>query len=157
VKKKAECKVPDNGFLKLQHYSDSSTYDLVRAASEVSGLTAEQIYETFGEYFVDYINNEGYEDLLCCQGSTLKDWCANINEIHSHLQTTFPKKMIMPEFWTEQSPDGTLLLHYHSKRGKHLAPLAKGIVKKVAKFKFELDIVFDLLVEQGDSGSRFTT
>jgi len=72
VKQKAGCDVKDGEFMKLDHYSDKSTIDLVTAASEISGLTKDQIFEAFGEYFVAYINGEGYENLLCCQGSTLK-------------------------------------------------------------------------------------
>jgi hypothetical protein len=35
----------DGGFLKLEHYSDKSTVDLVEAASQLSGLTVPQVYE----------------------------------------------------------------------------------------------------------------
>jgi guanylate cyclase soluble subunit beta len=95
VKEKAGCDVKDGGFIKLGHYSDKSTVELVQAAADVSGLTVPQVFEAFGKFFVPYINNEGYEDLLCCQGSTLKDWMANINAIHVHLQTTFPKVRLL--------------------------------------------------------------
>jgi hypothetical protein len=37
--------VKDNGFLKLESYPDSTTIDLVKAASELSGLTEAQVYE----------------------------------------------------------------------------------------------------------------
>ena len=72
VKQRAKCDVKDGGFLKLEHYSDKSTIDLVVAASEVSGLTVDQVLEAFGAFFVPYIVNEGYESLLCCQGNNLK-------------------------------------------------------------------------------------
>ena len=156
IKEKAGCDVKDGAFLKLDHYPDSSTYDLVKAAAEVSGLSVDTVLHTFGEYFVEYIIGEGYENLLCCQGSTLKDWMRNINAIHGHLQNTFPKKMIMPEFWCQDNDDGSLLLFYYSKRGSLLAPLAVGIVTEVAKRQFELDIVMDKLATQGEEGSMFT-
>jgi hypothetical protein len=37
--------VKDGGFLKLEHYSDKSTTDLVEAAAELSGLSVPQVYE----------------------------------------------------------------------------------------------------------------
>jgi len=72
IKEKAGCSVKDGEFLKLDQYSDTSTIGLVVAASEVSGLSVDQILEVFGVYFVGYIKTEGYENLLCCQGSTVK-------------------------------------------------------------------------------------
>ena len=39
VKKRAGCDVKDGGFLRLEHYPDRSTLDLVDAATELSGLT----------------------------------------------------------------------------------------------------------------------
>ena len=157
VKHEAGCTVADGDFLKLEHYPDKSTIDLVVAIAEVSGLTVEQVLETFGAFFTPYIINEGYESLLCCQGSTMKDWMTNINAIHGHLQTTFPKKMIMPEFWCEEGADGTLTLYYHSKRGNMLAPLAVGLVCEVARRQFELDLVMGMLTTQDVEGAPFTS
>jgi guanylate cyclase soluble subunit beta len=128
------------------------------AASEVSGLTVDQVLEAFGEFFVHYIRDEGYDNLLCCQGSTLKDWMSNINAIHQHLQTTFPKKMTMPQFWVEDAEheDGSLMLHYHSRRGNYLAPLAKGLVAEVARFQFGVEVEMSRTQTQGEDGAKFT-
>jgi guanylate cyclase soluble subunit beta len=157
VKLKAKCFVEDGGFLKLESYSDQSTIDLVAAASEVSGLTFDEVLEALGEFWAPYVAGEGYENLLWCQGSTLKDWLTNINAIHSHLQTTFPNKMTMPEFWVEMDEhDESIILYYLSSRGNYLAPIAKGIVKCVAKAEFDLDIIFDKLTSQGVNGAKVT-
>ncbi|KAG7370247.1 adenylate/guanylate cyclase [Nitzschia inconspicua] len=147
----------DGGFLKLESYPLKTTTDLVQAASDLSGLTVPQVYEAFGEFFVPYIIGEGYHNLLCCQGSTLRDWMSNINAIHQHLQNTFPKSMTMPEFWCETNRDGSLRLFYFSARGSFLAPVAVGIVREVAKFQFELDIIMTQVTTQGVDGSRFTS
>ncbi|KAG7344816.1 adenylate and guanylate cyclase catalytic domain containing protein [Nitzschia inconspicua] len=147
----------DGGFLKLESYPLKTTTDLVQAASDLSGLTVPQVYEAFGEFFVPYIIDEGYHNLLCCQGSTLRDWMSNINAIHQHLQNTFPKSMTMPEFWCETNRDGSLRLFYFSSRGSFLAPLAVGLVREVARFQFELDIIMTQVTTQGLDGSRFTS
>ena len=158
IKEKAGCQVPDGGFYKLDVYSDKSTVDLVVAATQVSGLSTEVVLETFGSFFVDYVKDEGYENLLVCQGSNLKDFMANINAMHQHLQSTFPKKMTMPQFWVEdhESGDGSLLLHYHSKRGSLLAPVAKGVVVEIASSQFGYAITMDRLRTQGEDGADFT-
>mmetsp|Transcript_17828 Transcript_17828/g.51278 ORF Transcript_17828/g.51278 Transcript_17828/m.51278 type:complete len:143 (-) Transcript_17828:628-1056(-) len=140
----------------LEHYSDKSTVALVEAASVATGLTVDAIYEAFGQFFVEYIIERGYEKLLACQGSTLKDWMSNINAIHQHLQTTFPKKMTMPEFWCETNPDGTLTLFYISRRGNYLAPIAVGLVKEGASRFFDLSLVMTMRSKQGVAGAKFT-
>ncbi|KAG7349232.1 adenylate/guanylate cyclase [Nitzschia inconspicua] len=147
----------DGGFLKLESYPLNTTTDLVQAASDLSGLTIPQVYEAFGEFFVPYIIDEGYHNLLCCQGSTLRDWMSNINAIHQHLQNTFPKSMTMPEFWCENNSDGSLRLFYYSARGSFLAPFAVGLVREVARFQFDLDIIMTQVTTQGVDGSRFTS
>ena len=157
IKQKAGCEVPDGAFYKLEHYSDQSTIDLVVSASQVSGLTIPQVIEVAGEYFVHYAIQIGYENLLCCQGGNLREFITNINAIHQHLQTTFPNKMVMPEFWCESNKtDGSLTLYYYSKRGNLLAPLALGIVREVATLQFDLDIVMDQTSTQDVDGAKFT-
>ncbi|CAB9521943.1 Guanylate cyclase soluble subunit beta-1 [Seminavis robusta] len=159
IKEKAGCKVEDGGFYKLDPYPDQTTVDLVMAAVEVSGLSAEAILETFGAFFVQYVRDEGYDNLLRCQGSNLKDFMANINAMHQHLQDTFPNKMTMPQFWVEddESGDGAIILHYHSKRGSLLAPVAKGVVCQVASDQFGYEIKMERLRTQGEEGAEQTS
>jgi guanylate cyclase soluble subunit beta len=158
IKEKAGCEVEDGGFYKLDAYPDQTTVDLVMAAVHVSGLTAEAILETFGAFFVQYVRDEGYDNLLRCQGSNLKDFMANINAMHQHLQNTFPNKMTMPQFWVEDdaSEDGTLLLHYQSKRGSLLAPVAKGVMTEIASDQFGFEIKMERLSTQGEDGAEHT-
>jgi guanylate cyclase soluble subunit beta len=159
IKQKAGCDVQDGGFLKLEHYTDKSSVDLAVAASEVSGLTVEQVFEAVGVFWVHYINREGYANLMSCQGSNLKDWMTNINAIHQHLQDTFPNKMTMPQFWCEDCTDGSgaLTLHHYSKRGSLLAPVGKGIVMEQAKIHFGVAINMDQIQTQGVDGANMTS
>lgn len=156
VKEETGCDAKNDSFLKLENYHDESAVVLVEATSELTGLPIPVIYRNVGVYFVHYIVQEGYENLLCCQGHTLKEWMAGINAIHGHLQQTLPNKMKMPEFWCEENADGTLALFYMSTRGSYLAPLAEGIVTEVAKRQFKLDITMSLVSTQGEEGARFT-
>ena len=158
VKQLAGCKVEDGGFVKLERYADQTTTDLVMAASQVSGLLFDEVLEALGTFWSPYIVDTGYGNLLECQGNTLKNWMANINAIHQHLQTTFPNKMTMPQFWVEThcSGDGSLVLYHHSMRGSFLSPIAQGLVKEVAQTKFELDIKMDRLATQDLDGAKFT-
>jgi len=62
----------------------------------------------------------------------------------------------MPEFWLDECKDGSIILHYQSKRGNYLAPIVKGTVTEAAKVLFEIEIVMDRVTTQGVDGSRFT-
>lgn len=157
VKQASGCDVKDNGFLKLENYHDESTVVLVESISELTGLSIEEVYQFFGAYFVYYSMHEGFENLLFCQGRTLKEWMAGINAVHGHLQTAFPNKMAVPEFWCEENADGTLALFYSSSRGSYLVPFAEGLITEVAKLHFELDITMTLMSTQGEAGARFTS
>jgi len=163
IKQKAQCEVEDGGFLKLEAYSDKSTILLAEAVSEVSGQSLADTWELVGRFFIHYVCHEGHNNLISCQGSNLKDWMTNINAIHEHLQSTFPKKMTIPQFWCEDGSaedgikDGSLLLHYYSQRGNIFAPVAKGLITEAATFLFQLDIVMDLVQTQGIDGASFTT
>ena len=156
VKEEAECGVKDDSFLKMENYHDDSTVVLVEAISILTGLSMDDVLREVGAHFVHYIVKQGYENLLYCQGHTLKEWLARINGIHGHLNRSLPNKMKPPEFWCEENVDGTLRLFYMSSRGSILAPLAVGLVTEVAKRQFKLDITMTLASTQGEEGALFT-
>ena len=156
VKAEAGCDVKNDGFLKLENYHDDATTVLVECTSEMTDLPIDEIFRLYGAFFVEYIMNEGYDNLLYCQGRTLKEWLTGINAMHNHLQTTFPNKIDAPELWVEENHDGTLTLFYTSSRGSVWAPYTQGLVTECAKRQFGLDITMDLISLQADEGARFT-
>ena len=60
--------VQEEDFISMESYDDSVTYDLVAAASEELGLSAETILEEFGSFWVEYTAVEGYGELLDSAG-----------------------------------------------------------------------------------------
>ena len=149
--------IPDGGFVKLEPYSDEITQSVIQAASWLANISEAEIVYEVGKFFAHSLMEEGYGNLLCSQGSTLKDWCVNINAVHQHLQTTFPNSIQMPEFWCQKNQNSSLTLYYYSSRGNYLAPLAVGLIEEVASFHFDLDIVMEMLTKQGIDGSKFTS
>jgi guanylate cyclase soluble subunit beta len=159
VKEKAGCTVKDGGFIRHERYSDESTVALVVAASEVLNISVDDVLEAFGVYFMEFTRAEGFEKLLNCQGSTLRTWLSNINALHDHLESAFPRGMIKPVFWCEDDEDveGSIILHYYSKRGNLLVPIVIGLVKEVARFHFDVAINMVLLQKQDIEGAAFTS
>jgi guanylate cyclase soluble subunit beta len=83
-------------WIRHQYYPDSDTYDLVGAASATLGVEADTVLEVFGQYFMDFVRGHGYENMLRCQGSSLREWLGNINDLHKHLQSNLPE-LVAPE------------------------------------------------------------
>lgn len=155
IKEKADCDVVDGGFLRYKYYPDSDTVQLVVAASEVLGITVDDVLHAFGDYFIDYVKDNGYSNVLECLGSNLRDWLSNLNTLHDHLQASYPKGFVAPVFWSEDDPDsdpeeGAILVYYYSKRGSLLVPLVVGTLKKIAKVYFDIDINLDQITLQDD-------
>lgn len=160
IKAKANCSVEDGGFLRYQYYPDSDTVSLVVAASEVLEISVDDVLYAFGDFFIDYVSDNGYSNILECLGSNLCDWLSNLNSLHDHLQASYPKGFVAPVFWSENDlefddttagVDGNaILVHYFSHRGSLLVPLVVGCIKKIAKVYFDLDITMTQLELQDE-------
>ena len=174
IKETANCNVMDGGFLRYKYYPDSDTVELVVAASEVLGISVDDVLYAFGDYFIDYVKDNGYSNVLECLGSNLRDWLSNLNSLHDHLQASYPKGFVAPVFWSEDDLDSpsvsgggsvtggsstaasvaenanAILVHYYSKRGSLLVPLVTGLIKKVAKEYFDININMELLQLQDE-------
>jgi len=159
IKEIAGCTVKDFGFVRHEYYPDTDTVALVSAASNVLGVSVDNVLETLGIYFMEFTRKNGYENLLNCQGSTLRLWLSNVNALHDHLASSLPPGFVKPVFWCEDCDEisGSILLHYFSKRGNLLAPLVVGVVKEVARFHFSTEVTLKQLSLQGENGSEFTT
>ncbi|KAG7352290.1 hem-NO-binding domain containing protein [Nitzschia inconspicua] len=157
IKSKANCQVKDGGFLRYKYYPDSDTIALVVAASEVTGLSVDEVLHAFGDYFIDYVQDNGYSNVLECLGSNLCDWLSNLNSLHDHLQASYPKGFVAPVFWSEDDnaeagdADGAIFVHYFSHRGPLLVPLVVGCIKKLSKVYFDIDIEMEQLQLQDDA------
>lgn len=155
IKEKAACDVADGGFLRYKYYADEDTVKLVVAASEVLGISVDDVLHAFGDYFIDYVQDNGYSNVLECLGNNMRDWLSNLNSLHDHLQASYPKGFVAPVFWSEDDPDssaeeGAILVHYYSQRGTLLVPLVVGILKRIAKTYFAVEVELDQVALQDE-------
>jgi len=153
IKEKANCNVPDGGFLRYKYYHDSETVTLVVAASEVLGITVDDVLYAFGEYFIQYVRDNGYSNVLECLGSNMRDWLSNLNSLHDHLQASYPEGFVAPIFWSEDDTEqeGAILVHYHSRRGSLLVPLVVGLLKTIGLDFFDIEIELEQLQLQDET------
>ena len=158
IKQAAGCPVKDYGFEQHGSYPDSATVDIVVAAAEALNVTVDDVLELFGQFFIEFTISKGYDNLLRCQGSTLRLWLSNLNAMHDHLQSSLPGGNF-PVFWCENCADheGSIILHYYSVRGALLGGVVVGIVKEVANVYFDVEVKMDRIAIQGEDGSQCTT
>lgn len=62
---------PDVGILRMESYPDELTLALVESASEVLGMSCEQVLEEFGKHWILYTAESGYGQLLNSAGHDL--------------------------------------------------------------------------------------
>jgi hypothetical protein len=136
---KAKAEVDIDVFVSMDGYPDDITYRLVGAASEVLGITAEQVLETFGEYWVLYTANEGYGPLLKASGNTLREFLKNLDALHARVAIQMTE-LRPPRFQLIDIDDTTMRLEYHSPRAG-LAPMVIGLLRGLGiRFNVELEI-----------------
>jgi hypothetical protein len=159
IKEEASCNVPDGGFLRYKYYHDRETVDLLVAAAKVLEITVDDVLYAFGGYFLGYVRDNGYSNVLECLGSNMRDWLSNLNSLHDHLVASYPEGFIAPVFWSEDDheQEGAILVHYHSRRGPLLVPMVVSLLEAIGKDYFDLEIKLEeIQIQDDDKGIRNT-
>ncbi len=114
-------------FVDSRSYDDAVTDRLVAAAARLFSLEVDEVLEAFGEYWMLYTADRGFDDFLQDAGSDLFEVLRNADAMHVRLENTFPA-VVMPRISIECIDAETATLHYRSDR-PGLAPMLVGIVK----------------------------
>ncbi|GAA55857.1 soluble guanylate cyclase gcy-33 [Clonorchis sinensis] len=138
-----------------QVYSETLLPRLVTYIAEVTGLQEENVYFELGQSFISYLSKVGYASLLRITGSGFPEFLNELDDLHHHLQYTYPH-LKPPAFVLVSQTDTTVDLMYTSKR-EHYAHYVRGQLTKVASVFYDLDVTVELIehVKQLDS-NRFT-
>jgi len=137
IKQKADLDI--DVFISMDAYPDDVTHKLVRAASGVLGLSAEELLTAFGEYWVLYTAKEGYGEMLEMAGDNLSDFLQNLDNLHARVGLSF-QHLKPPSFQCTHRHEDSLHLHYQSTR-VGLAPMVMGLIKGLGeRFKTEINI-----------------
>lgn len=152
IKQKAEVDV--DLFLSMEGYPDDITHRLVKAASQVLGLSSAEIMSAFGQYWVQYTAQEGYGEMMAMSGDTLPEFLQNLDALHARVGVVFPK-LQPPSFECEDVEEESLKLHYYSER-QGLAPMVIGLVQGLGqKFDTEVEITQTHAREDEDDRDEF--
>ncbi|MGD9022105.1 MAG: heme NO-binding domain-containing protein [Lysobacterales bacterium] len=130
--------VPEDSFLSMRSYDDAITYDLVAAASQVLGESAETCLEMFGEWWVLETAAKSYGPLMEASGRDLLQFLRNMNALHDRITGTFVN-YVPPEFRVESLEGDRHRIHYISKR-EGLTPFVVGLLNGLAT-RFDSELV----------------
>jgi predicted hydrocarbon binding protein len=134
VKRKAHCDEPF--FAASEDYPDEMTLALTQAASDLSGLSLDNVLVEFGKFWVSNTGKETYTAYFNMAGSTPKSFLMNLNKVHEHVTRSIANAK-PPRFEYEELEDGRLLMHYQSERG--LCQVLRGLILGVGLF-FDEDL-----------------
>lgn len=133
---------PEVGILRMDSYPDELTYALVGSASQVLGLSADQVLEEFGKHWILYTGENGYGQLLKGAGQDLVTFLGNLNLLHGKVESLIPGTRC-PRFSTEASGANSLTLSYRSHR-RGLGALVVGLLKGLGqRFGTPVEVVME--------------
>ena len=146
--------VEDNTFLSMEGYPDDVTHRLVKAGSQVLGLSSAQIMQAFGEFWVQFTADEGYGELMDMCGDDLPEFLQNLDNLHARVGVSFPQ-LRPPSFESCEGNENELTLEYRSERDG-LAPMVLGLVKGLGdRFDTEVDVFQTKSRDEGADHDEF--
>ncbi|KAK6763447.1 hypothetical protein RB195_023950 [Necator americanus] len=108
------------------YYNDVETMRLVNAMANIIGIPVEEVWEAYGGFLIQFTMETGWDELLRAMASDLEGFLDSLDSLHYFIDhVVYQTKLRGPSFRCEPQPDGTLLLHYYSKRSG-LYPIVKG-------------------------------
>lgn len=143
-----------SNFTSMQRYPDSMTYQLIQTGVEVLNITAEQLIEEIGYFWVFYMGTGGYKEIFTESGDDFLSFLQNLNYLHGRVKSILPA-LQPPKFECTDISATQLRLHYYSCRDG-FSPMVLGLVKGLADwFKEPVRIKHILLKERGDDHDVF--
>lgn len=151
---KQQAAIDVDTFISMEGYPDDITHRLVKAASQILGLSPAEIMQAFGEYWVQYTAQEGYGEMMEMSGDNLPEFLQNLDNLHARVGVSFPQ-LKPPSFECADVEEDTLNLHYRSTR-EGLAPMVIGLVKGLGtRFDTEVEITQTESREEGEDHDTF--
>ncbi|MHA7774197.1 heme NO-binding domain-containing protein [Roseibium sp. M-1] len=118
-------------FERMSSYDDAITYDLVGAICDYTGLTAPEVLNVFGKYWVEYAGGSNFGSLLRLSGRSFVEQLKGLDDMHDRVLLSMPH-LKPPSFEVDQTGERTCVLHYFSERDG-LAPMVEGLLHGLAR------------------------
>jgi Haem-NO-binding len=138
-------------FVNMRQYDDDLTYRLVGAASEVLGISPDEVLEAFGRYWILYSAKEGYGAMLDMGGSNLREFLLNLDMLHARVHMSF-RELRPPSFVCTEEDETGLTLHYHSHRAG-LTSFVVGLLRGLGE-RFSTPLELEILERKGQGADH---
>uniref|UniRef100_A0AC35UGA1 Guanylate cyclase n=1 Tax=Rhabditophanes sp. KR3021 TaxID=114890 RepID=A0AC35UGA1_9BILA len=123
------------------YYKDEDTMRIVNAMATVIKIPVEEVWEAYGGFLIQFTMETGWDELLRAMASDLEGFLDSLDSLHYFIDhVVYRTKLKGPSFRCETLKDGTLVLHYYSKRSG-LYPIVKGVVREVARRIYDTEVV----------------
>ncbi|KAL6723748.1 hypothetical protein Aduo_018722 [Ancylostoma duodenale] len=139
------------------YYNDVETMRLVNAMANIIGIPVEEVWEAYGGFLIQFTMETGWDELLRAMASDLEGFLDSLDSLHYFIDhVVYQTKLRGPSFRCEPQPDGTLLLHYYSKRSG-LYPIVKGVVREVARRIYDTEVIMKVQERKQEHLDAFVT
>jgi hypothetical protein len=140
---------PSKGiYTSSQNYDDSELINMVVVLSEKTGITIDNLMESFGNFLFDSLYKTSPANVS--QIDNLRDFLLAIDQIiHVEVKRVHPDAYL-PKFEYEDGDNGELIMYYSSKR--KLCYVCIGLIFGAAKkFNEEITITHPQCMHDGDA------
>ena len=96
-----------------------------------------------GYFFVQFVGEFGYGDVLALLGRHLRDFLNGLDNLHEYLKFSYPR-LRAPSYFCDHETDGGLHLHYRSKRRgfvNYTMGQLKAVGENFYKIKIEISVI----------------
>lgn len=124
---------------------------MANAVSKEMNMSLDEVFITFGEWWVVKTTKEKYGGLIESGGTTLKEFLLNLPLLHNRIMLIYPK-LTPPEFKVTDVTESCICLHYISKR-EGLQEFVRGLIQGLA-ILFETKVAIELLQSRDDGFSH---
>uniref|UniRef100_A0A8L8Q0Z7 guanylate cyclase n=1 Tax=Heligmosomoides polygyrus TaxID=6339 RepID=A0A8L8Q0Z7_HELPZ len=139
------------------YYNDVETMRLVNSMANIIGIPVEEVWEAYGGFLIQFTMETGWDELLRAMASDLEGFLDSLDSLHYFIDhVVYQTKLRGPSFRCEPQLDGTLLLHYYSKRSG-LYPIVKGVVREVARRIYDTEVIMKVQERKQEHLDAFVT
>jgi guanylate cyclase len=130
----------NSSLIPLQVYPEQLLGRIAKKAFSNLGCKDSEFFEEMGYFFVEFVGQFGYGDVLALLGRHLRDFLNGLDNLHEYLKFSYPR-LRAPSYFCDNESDQGLHLHYRSKR-RGFTHYTMGQLKAVAEtfYKLKLDI-----------------
>lgn len=126
-------------------YSETVIPRICQAAVDLTGVSRDDLMESFGQYFVNFTGSFGYNRIQKVLGRNLRDFLNGLDNLHEYLRFSYPK-LKPPSFLCENETRHSIMLHYRSRRKGYVA-YVKGQIKAIGKIIYGQDVQISVVKE----------